>query len=63
LVTGSAVLRPAHPAGHRGAAVIGGVSLFGGRGKVLWTVYGRLFLTVVDMACRCSALAGLRSSR
>jgi ribose/xylose/arabinose/galactoside ABC-type transport system permease subunit len=31
-----------------GAAVIGGVSLFGGRGKVLWTVYGALFLTVVD---------------
>ena len=31
-----------------GAAVIGGVSLFGGKGKVLWVVFGALFLTVVD---------------
>jgi ribose/xylose/arabinose/galactoside ABC-type transport system permease subunit len=31
-----------------GAAVIGGVSLFGGKGKVLWVAFGALFLTVVD---------------
>ena len=31
-----------------GAAVIGGVSLFGGKGKVIWVVFGALFLTVVD---------------
>ncbi|MFL5335593.1 MAG: ABC transporter permease [Geminicoccaceae bacterium] len=31
-----------------GAAVIGGVSLFGGKGKVIWVAFGALFLTVVD---------------
>jgi ribose/xylose/arabinose/galactoside ABC-type transport system permease subunit len=31
-----------------GAAVIGGVSLFGGKGRVTWTLSGVLFLTVVD---------------
>jgi len=31
-----------------GAAVIGGTSLFGGRGKVLWTVFGVLFITLID---------------
>lgn len=31
-----------------GATVIGGTSLFGGRGKVLWTIYGVLFLTLID---------------
>lgn len=31
-----------------GAVVIGGTSLFGGRGKVLWTVYGVLFITILD---------------
>lgn len=30
-----------------GAAVIGGTSLFGGKGRVLWTVYGVLFLTLL----------------
>ena len=29
-----------------GAAVIGGISLFGGKGKVLWAVYGVLFFAV-----------------
>lgn len=33
-----------------GATVIGGTSLFGGRGKVLWTFFGVLFLTVLDNA-------------
>jgi ribose/xylose/arabinose/galactoside ABC-type transport system permease subunit len=40
-----------------GAAVIGGVSLFGGRGKVLWTVYGALFLTVVDKGLQLLGLS------
>lgn len=31
-----------------GAAVIGGTSLYGGRGKVMWTVFGVLFLTLID---------------
>ncbi len=31
-----------------GATVIGGTSLFGGRGKVLWTVFGVLFLKLID---------------
>ena len=30
-----------------GAAVIGGTSFFGGKGKVLWTVYGVLFLSLL----------------
>jgi ribose transport system permease protein len=31
-----------------GAAVIGGTSLFGGKGKVIWTVFGVLFLVLLD---------------
>jgi ribose/xylose/arabinose/galactoside ABC-type transport system permease subunit len=31
-----------------GAAVIGGTSLFGGKGKVLWTIGGVLFITLID---------------
>jgi ribose transport system permease protein len=31
-----------------GAAVIGGTSLFGGRGRIVWTLYGALFLTLID---------------
>ena len=31
-----------------GAAVIGGISLFGGKGKVLWAAYGVLFFVVLD---------------
>jgi ribose/xylose/arabinose/galactoside ABC-type transport system permease subunit len=30
-----------------GAAVIGGISLYGGRGKVIWAVYGVLFFTIL----------------
>lgn len=40
-----------------GAAVIGGVSLFGGRGKILWTVFGALFLTVVDKGLQLLGLS------
>jgi len=35
-----------------GAAVIGGTSLFGGRGKISWTVAGVLFLVLLDMTLR-----------
>ncbi|MDR3375284.1 MAG: ABC transporter permease, partial [Ancalomicrobiaceae bacterium] len=31
-----------------GAVVIGGVSLFGGKGKISWVILGVLFLSVVD---------------
>jgi ribose/xylose/arabinose/galactoside ABC-type transport system permease subunit len=31
-----------------GAAVIGGISLFGGKGKLLWAVYGVLFFVVLS---------------
>lgn len=31
-----------------GATVIGGTSLYGGKGKVLWTMFGVLFLTLID---------------
>jgi len=31
-----------------GAAVIGGTSLFGGKGKVLWTLFGVFFLKLID---------------
>ena len=31
-----------------GAAVIGGTSLFGGKGKVAWTLFGALFLKLID---------------
>lgn len=30
-----------------GAAVIGGISLYGGKGKVIWAVYGVLFFTIL----------------
>lgn len=33
-----------------GATVIGGVSLFGGRGKITWTLFGVLFLATLDNA-------------
>ncbi|MGF1626447.1 MAG: ABC transporter permease [Alphaproteobacteria bacterium] len=31
-----------------GAAVIGGTSLFGGKGKIVWTVFGVLFLSMIN---------------
>ena len=33
-----------------GATVVGGTSLFGGKGKIVWTLFGVLFLTVLDNA-------------
>ena len=35
-----------------GAVVIGGTSLFGGKGKVNWTVFGVLFLVLIDNSLR-----------
>lgn len=40
-----------------GSAVIGGVSLFGGKGRVLWALSGVLFLTVVDNGLRLLGLS------
>jgi ribose/xylose/arabinose/galactoside ABC-type transport system permease subunit len=40
-----------------GAAVIGGVSLFGGKGKVLWTLLGVLFLTIIDKSLQLLGLS------
>jgi len=33
-----------------GATVVGGTSLFGGRGKIAWTLFGVLFLALLDNA-------------
>ena len=33
-----------------GATVVGGTSLFGGKGRIAWTFFGVLFLTVLDNA-------------
>jgi len=40
-----------------GAAVIGGVSLFGGKGKVVWTIFGVLFLSVIDKSLQLLGLS------
>lgn len=40
-----------------GATVIGGTSLYGGRGKVLWTIYGVLFLTLIDNSLNLLSLS------
>jgi len=40
-----------------GAVVIGGSSLFGGRGKVVWTVFGVLFLVLLDTSLKMLGLS------
>ncbi len=40
-----------------GATVIGGTSLFGGKGKVAWTICGVLFLTLLDNALNLRGLS------
>ena len=40
-----------------GAVVIGGTSLFGGKGKVMWTVFGVLFITVIDNSLNMQRLS------
>ena len=48
LETGSPVLGQRILLDVIGATVIGGASLYGGRGKVAWTLFGALFLTILD---------------
>lgn len=50
LETGSPVLGQRILLDVIGATVIGGTSLFGGKGRVLWTFFGVLFLTLLDNA-------------
>jgi ribose/xylose/arabinose/galactoside ABC-type transport system permease subunit len=57
LETGSPVLGQRILLDVVGAAVIGGVSLFGGKGKIIWTLYGALFLTVVDKGLQLLGLS------
>jgi ribose/xylose/arabinose/galactoside ABC-type transport system permease subunit len=40
-----------------GATVIGGTSLFGGKGRVIWTVFGVLFLKLVDNSLNLLSLS------
>jgi ribose/xylose/arabinose/galactoside ABC-type transport system permease subunit len=40
-----------------GAAVIGGVSLFGGKAKIIWVIFGVLFLAVVDKGLQLLGLS------
>jgi len=48
LMTGSPETSPRLLLDVIGACVIGGTSLFGGRGKILWTAYGALFIASID---------------
>ncbi len=57
LETGSPVLGQRVLLDVIGATVIGGTSLFGGKGKVLWTLFGVLFLTLVDNALNLLGLS------
>ena len=40
-----------------GATVVGGTSLFGGRGRITWTLFGVLFLTLLDQALNLMSLS------
>ena len=40
-----------------GATVVGGTSLFGGKGKIAWTFFGVLFLTALDNALNLMSLS------
>ncbi|MGF1476007.1 MAG: ABC transporter permease [Geminicoccaceae bacterium] len=40
-----------------GAVVIGGTSLFGGKGKIIWTVFGVLFLVLIDTSLKLLGLS------
>lgn len=50
LETGSPVLGQRILLDVIGAAVVGGTSLFGGKGRIAWTLFGVLFLTLLDNA-------------
>ena len=57
LETGSPVLGQRILLDVIGSTVIGGTSLFGGKGKVLWTLWGVLFLTLLDNALNLIGLS------
>jgi ribose/xylose/arabinose/galactoside ABC-type transport system permease subunit len=57
LETGSPVLGQRILLDVIGAAVIGGTSLFGGRGGVVGTVYGALFITLLDNGLNLTGLS------
>lgn len=57
LETGSPVLGQRLLLDVIGAAVIGGASLFGGRGKIIWTFFGVLFLTLIDNSLNLAGLS------
>ncbi len=40
-----------------GATVVGGTSLFGGKGKIAWTLFGALFFTALDNALNLLSLS------
>ncbi len=40
-----------------GAVVIGGTSLFGGKGKITWTIFGALFMTLLDNSLNLMGLS------
>jgi ribose/xylose/arabinose/galactoside ABC-type transport system permease subunit len=48
LETGSPEIAPRILLDVIAACVIGGTSLYGGRGKILWTAYGVLFVALID---------------
>ena len=57
LETGSPVLGQRLLLDVIGATVIGGTSLFGGKGKIIWTLYGVIFLTLLDNALNLIGLS------
>lgn len=57
LETGSPVLGQRILLDVIGATVIGGTSLFGGKGQVQWTLFGVLFLTLLDNALNLLGLS------
>lgn len=57
LETGSPVLGQRILLDVIGATVIGGTSLFGGKGQVIWTLFGVLFLTLLDNALNLLGLS------
>jgi ribose/xylose/arabinose/galactoside ABC-type transport system permease subunit len=57
LETGSPVLGREILLDILGATVVGGTSLFGGKGRIAWTFFGVLFLTVLDNALNLLSLS------
>ena len=57
LETGSPVLGQQLLLDVIGATVIGGTSLFGGKGKILWTLFGVTFLVLLDNALNLIGLS------